>query len=304
MKGDAIGYMNMQRLAIRDDDISFWTNPKDIIDVYGELLNSGISLSFAVIPESYRLCHPGNRKKFYVSKEKRMIYENRELIKFLTPFVKSGQIEIMLHGYDHSYYIELDKKIVFLDEDVRHTIGNIYPKKIIPELLFKDTKTIDQEILRGKKILEETFETTVNTFVPPSNAIKASAVKIVAKNGMNISGTITNRFNRSFDFYSISIFIKKILWKLRGNSFSYPYEMRYRRHSEITGFSFTPKTNIEHFLRSFDKCMSKNCDFTIATHYWELIENPILKKEYLKFISYALEKADSALLRDLFFRAD
>ena len=125
-------------LAIRDDDTSYWTDPDDLDYIYGKYIRQGIKLSLAVVPESYRLVFPGDRRKFYIVKEKHFVYENKRLVDYLRPYVLSGQIEIMLHGYDHSYCVQINGKHMFLDMDARAAIGENVPDNMLPECIYKE----------------------------------------------------------------------------------------------------------------------------------------------------------------------
>ena len=287
-------------LAIRDDDTSYWTDPDDLDYIYGKYIRQGIKLSLAVVPESYRLVFPGDRRKFYIVKEKHFVYENKRLVDYLRPYVLSGQIEIMLHGYDHSYCVQINGKHMFLDMDARAAIGENVPDNMLPECIYKENLEIKMELARGKEILEDTFKTVVKTFVPPSNALSASVVSEIERLGMNISGTMTNKFNREIDFCSLLVFAKKIIWKRNKGVVSYPYVMVYKKHKELVGHSFTPSTNYEKYIQGFQRCRDIGCDFTVATHYWELIENDKMRNVFYEFLNYAFESEDTACLRELF----
>lgn len=272
-------------LAIRDDDTSFWTSREEIQSLYGELLNKGFKISLAVIPYAHALFYPGDRSKFYLSDEKGYIYDNRDLVEYLTPYVKSGQVEIMQHGYSHSYCVKnAEGGYSLLNATSRKKIGNSVPEQLYPECIYKGAKELRNEIQSGKEILEDTFHTRVATFVPPSNAITAKGIEIVAQNGMNISGTMTNHFNRKFDRWSLCVFVRKMIWKAGKHKGSYPYIMRYKDHTELVGHSFTPSMNYDRFCLAYEESVRLGCDFTLATHYWEVLENLELEKLFYDFL--------------------
>lgn len=285
-------------LAIRDDDTSFWTNPEDLIYIYGDLLKKGGKLCLAVVPESYQLISPGDRTLFYINKEKHFIYENHNLVGFLQPYVNNGQIEIMLHGYDHSYSVVYNNEIRFLDEETRKEIGPRKDIPFLPECVYKDLNVFKHELNNGRQILEETFNTKICTFVPPSNAISADVVKVIDEMGMNISGTILPTFNRKLDVYSIYGYFFKFLWKIFDRKHKYPYIMRYKNHKELVGHAYTPLTDYERYNAEFLFCQAHNYHFTMATHYWEIAENKILNTEFKKFLSL-FQPEDTVLLKEI-----
>lgn len=287
--------------SVRDDDTSYWTTPNILEKIYGEYLCAGNKLSLAVIPCAYQMLFPENRKKFYVGDQRKYINENKELVDFLVPYVRKGQIEIMQHGYDHSYSVMIQGKVTALNFECRKEIG--FEKTVLlGECVYKDIHVLKEELYEGKTLLEDTFHTKVKTFVPPSNALTKETVLEIEKLDMNISGTMTAHYNRKKDIYSLRVFIKKMLWKLVGNTCSYPYVMKYQRHKEIVGYSFTPATDYEMFTRIFAQCLKLGCGFTLSTHYWEIDQNEELKKRFEDFISSWASQAESVCVHELFER--
>jgi len=288
-------------IVIRDDDTSYWTSSSDLEFLYGKLLDKGYKISLAVVPCGYKQNYPGVRSKFYLNREKHVISENKELVDWLTPYVRKGQIEVMQHGYAHSYYILIDGSYYFLDENIRKKVKTeIRDNVIIPECAYM--KEDEMGLLReGKKILEDVFGIRIRTFVPPGNALSSRAAEVIDSLGMDISGTITNKFNRRIDKYSINIFLKKAFWRISGHDYSYPYIMKYKNHRELVGFSFVPGKNYETFKHIYEKCCNMDCPFTLATHYWELIENEQLRNNFFSFLSeYLNETEETTRLCDAF----
>lgn len=286
-------------VAIRDDDTSYYTSPNDLLNIYEKFLVNGHKLSLAVIPYGYKMYFPGNRNKFYLGNKRHYIYDNCELVDFLKTYIRKNQIEIMQHGYDHSYYVNLDGKIRLLNKEAREKIG-LASVGLLPECIIKDSTLFRKQLLTGREILEDTFKTKIVTFVPPSNAINSELANIVDFYGLNMSATITDKFNRKFDKYSTNIYFKKVIWKIVGNKYSYPYVMNYKNHKELIGFSFTPQTNIEWYYKAYCRTKKIGCNFTVATHYWELCENKNLSGEFKDFVKYICSNDEITCLRDLF----
>ena len=286
-------------IGIRDDDTSFWTSKDEIERLYGKYLDKGLKLSLAVVPCSHQLFSPGDRRYFYISEDKHYIYENVDLVAYLMPYVKKGQIEIMQHGYDHSYAIVEGEKNSILYKETRDRVGNTSSLTFLPECIYKDSDSFHEELIKGKKILEDTFKTKINTFVPPSNALNADTVSFVEKMGMNISGTVTPQFNRKKDIYSICVYVNKSMWHLFHRKHPYPKIMKYQNHLELAGHSFTPRINYEKYVREFTYCMDKGFDYVLATHYWEALNNEEMNKIFCDFIENHVLKHETGLLKEI-----
>ena len=76
----------MYMIAIRDDDTSYWTKLVEIRQVYGKYLDMGYKISLAVVPFSYCIFYRGDRKKMYIGEKPMYIYENREIVNFLSKY--------------------------------------------------------------------------------------------------------------------------------------------------------------------------------------------------------------------------
>lgn len=290
--------------AIRDDDLSAWTDVNEIKTLYDSFLKEGGKVSFAVVPNAFEAFYREDRSLMYQGRERLKISENKELVNYLMPYIQNKQVEIMQHGYDHGYYIETSKNKVFLDREIRKEIGNTKLVKFIPECCAKDSATLTKNILEGRKILEDTFETKIKIFVPPSNGLIAEAAEIVNRMGMNISGTITNKFNRKMDKYSLLIILKKICWKIKYPEMSYPKIMKYSNHLELTGHAYTPTTNMENFYKQITFCKENGYSFVLATHYWELLQNKKLRDDFNKLIYSRLKKSDIITVTEAFGRKE
>ena len=131
-------------IAIRDDDTSFWTSPDQLERCYGPIWSAGGKVSLAVIPMAYRYIGLPEGKPLYLTSEKKPVHENIELVKFILPLVKNKQIEIMLHGYDHSYWAMVDNNLpVLFNKEIFNNIKtNSYTTAKIPECIKKSSKEL------------------------------------------------------------------------------------------------------------------------------------------------------------------
>ncbi len=288
-------------IAIRDDDINFWTKPNDLEKLYGDFFNKGGKVSLAVIPYSWKQVNPGVESAFYIEKDigRKYIFENKELVDYLTEKIKENRIEIMLHGFDHVYGVKFNGEVRFLDKLTREEINQTKVKyEFIPECIYKSPEELEKDLRMGKQILEDTFGIEIKVFVPPGNALSKDCVGIVAKLGMNISGIVGKTFNRPLSLKSLINFSKKIYWRVR-YGLPYPFVMDYGTHKELVAYALTPATNIKKLEQIYEMCKNLKAPFTISTHYWEVLKNETLLQTFKKF----LEKLDISrvtFLKDIF----
>lgn len=287
-------------LAIRDDDLSGWTDVNEIKKLYGSFLESGGKVAFAVVPNAFEVFYREDRTLMYQGNIKKKITSNQNLVNYLMPYIRNNQVEIMQHGYDHGYFIEDSNTRVFLDLQARKKIKKNQPLKFVPECCAKDMSTLEKQLMEGKQILEDTFKCKIKVFVPPSNGLTSEAADIIDKMGLNISGTITNRFNRKMDKYSLGVIIKKTIWKTKHPEISYPKIMKYKNHLELTGYAYTPTTNMEYFNNQMKFCEINGYSFVLATHYWELLQNTRLRNLFYNLIFSKLKTSNIASISEAF----
>jgi len=286
-------------VAIRDDDTSFWTKPEELEQLYGWFFERGGKVSLAVIPYSWKQINPGMDKDFYIDRSsgRRFIYENKALVDYLHDKIKENRIEIMQHGYDHVYGVKYNGKIEFLDKNVREELRDYKNYCYLPECLYKSSLELEKDLKEGKEILEDTFKVKVKIFVPPGNAISKESVKIVAKIGLHISGIMEKSMNRPINVRTLINYGKRIYWKLKYN-LPYPFVMDYGTHKELVAYALTPSTDLDWFYRVFKFCREVRAPFVLATHYWEILRDNKLKKNFYSFLE-KLENNRILLLHQL-----
>jgi len=153
-------------MLIRDDDISYFTTPQELEKVW-EKWYGKVDILFAVTPfmvetKEYKIedrefnCHQLGDKEFDIA-------NNVELIDYIKELLSKGYIKIGLHGYNHRYKIENDN--------------------LIAEYDIKDEEILYQKSKKAKEYLEKLFDTKIDTFVPPDNAVSREAIKALSQSG-------------------------------------------------------------------------------------------------------------------------
>ena len=247
------------RIAIRDDDTNFFTNPDDLKFVYENI--EGFPISFAVIP--YVTGFIGGCPEAKGNVDRRGVSGNRELVEYLKTLVVSREGEILMHGITHEYRFANSMKI--------------------PEMLWIDIVELKTQLPVCKKYLEDTFDCKINCFVAPSNKITKRSILEIANLDMNFSG-ITQHFDRQVNFRYLRNYVKR--WTIRAISkIPYPGVLDYGTHFEINACRLDSK---DYLMDMYRFCKKHTLPMVINTHYWHLRDNPKISEWFIEFIQYAV----------------
>lgn len=279
----------MKSLIIRDDDLSYWTNPEDIEKVYKPLFDRKIKISFATIPFAVQMFNAGNFDTFYQDENSSMpIGENNDIVEYIKDKIEQGLVEIMLHGYNHLYSFESQGIIKTATyENLEQSRINNKNIKFIGEYNYQCFHVLNKRTKEGKEYLEDIFKVKITNFVPPSNQIGKDGIKAIVNNNLNLSGLIGRKYNREITLKGMWTYLDRIKFSLQNRGVTYPKISDYGKHKELTGYALTPITNLEKYQKQLDYCLENNLPFQIATHYWEINEE--LKKTFFDFIDNAIK---------------
>ena len=289
----------MKNLIIRDDDLSYWTNPQEIDKVYKPLFDKKIKISFATIPFAVKMSNAGNFDLFYQEVNEKPITENKEVVEYIKEKIDDGLVEIMLHGYNHLYSFECDGIIKTA------TLENLKePRKLnkkinfLGEYNYQGYEILNKKTKEGKEYLEDLFKIKVTNFVPPSNQIGKAGIKAIINNNLNLSGLIGKKYNREITMKGISTYLDRIKFAIQNKGVTYAKIANYGKHKELVGYAFTPSTNWERYNRQLKYCQDNNLPFQIATHYWEI--DGKLQDDFYKFIDKVLSSGmESKFLKEI-----
>lgn len=289
----------MSAFVLRDDDLSYWTDLNEIDYLYKDLFDKGIKISFATIPESIQSINLGDFKTFYQLKgSETLIHKNVDLVIYIKDLLKKDRIEIMLHGYNHNYYLKSRNKLLEATIENKKKLSESNQKyQFIGEYNINNFDLLLRKTKEGKQYLEDTFEIKIKNFVPPSNQISRDGIKAITNNKLNLSGLIGFTYDRENTIVGYKTFIKRILFKLKNHSFHYPYISNYGKHYEIAAMSITPTTDFIRVEKYLDFCLNQNLPVQFATHYWEL--NGQLKSKFFRIINELNEANESKTLSQI-----
>ena len=238
------------KVAIRDDDTSFFTRPEQLERVYGRYWDR-IPVSLAVVP-----CHASTRSKgippeHWEGVRSFPLADNLELVEYLRAQVGAGRVSIMLHGWSHKNY------------------PTGYEFEAAPRL--------DERLARGRGYLEALFGGPIRTFVPPHNALSRRGLQAVDAAGLNVLGSFYSfRPDKKpwgpdtlRNYLRIRAHRRKT-GRTKRDRLIYPWPVRYNRHAEFGCQPLVPRTTLDELVGAFEEARRFGGDFCLATHYWEI----------------------------------
>jgi len=250
------------KFVIRDDDTNFFTAPKRLELIYANIWEE-IPISFSVIPFVSSEANSGDIPNSVRGENKLFpIGRNEELVSAMKLWIREKRIEIMQHGYAHTF---------------KEYAKNNYEVFV---------KTIE-----AKRYLEKVFGTQISVFVPPNNSFSLSGSKAVIKAGMNILMAFSHfPWERPLDRYNFINFIKMLNFYLRyGKKYRYPKPLRFKNHWEFGCYILGPSTTLEELKDGFLFSLRNKGDFCLATHYYAFFEYPRMRDILYQFIDWILK---------------
>ena len=257
----------MVKLILRDDDCNFFSNPKDIENVYGQLYD--FPISFAIVPTVIDVSTIGACPETKGNLSPQYIGNNEELCNWLKKKYSEGKCDILMHGITHSY--------------VTH------PARLAEMEWRTNEPNLSNKLLDYKIKLENLLNCNISIFVAPSNKISSYCLKAVEAAGMHFSGIVPFKFNQRVTINNIKIYLKRWIFRCIYN-LPYPGVLRYTYHNELNACI---PVSLEYLKRTYSICKKKNLPMAINVHYWDLRENPEKLKMIVDFVNYAI--ADGAI---------
>ena len=253
------------KVALRDDDTSFFTAPDQLEAVYHDVWDR-IPVSLAVIPKAAGFRDKAIPEKYWDAARAFPLEENPALVDYLRGRIGAGRVTIAQHGYTHEDF------------------PNGYEFQAAPDL--------EQRLADGRAYLSRLLDTRIEIFVPPHNALSKRGLAAVGAAGLNLLGSFLS-FRpslRPWDAHTLSNW-----WRVRGyraatgraksDRLIYPHVLRYGSHAEFGCHSLIPGTTLEELVAGFEEARRAGGNFCIATHYWEV--DAVLKRVLLQFLDRA-----------------
>lgn len=137
----------------------------------------------------------------------------------------------------------------------------------------------------GKYHLEKVFNTRINTFAAPSNAISPECSEILDQIGLNANCIVGRCMKRKITFRYLKNYIKSNVFKLFTRS-RFCGVLPYKHHNEMNIYEFT---SYEEAWKQYKECKKFNFPMIIYTHYWNLNIYEEKRKELVEFIQDAID---------------
>lgn len=253
------------KVALRDDDTSFFTEPQRLEAVYHDVWDR-IPVGLAVVPQAAGFVDKAVPEKYWDAGRAFPLEENPPLVKALRDHVKAGRVTIAQHGFTHEDFPDGHE--------------------------FQAAPDIESRLAHGQAYLEGVLETRIRVFVPPHNALSKRGLAAVSSAGLNLLGSFLSfrpsmrpwDLHTAGNWWRIKQFREKT-GRTRADRMVFPYVLRYRKHAEFGCHGLIPGTTFDHLKQGFDEARAANGHFCLATHYWEV--DAALKQVLVGFLDYA-----------------
>jgi hypothetical protein len=250
------------KVALRDDDTSFFTSPEQLDAVYRDVWDR-LPVTLAVVPKAAGFRDKAIPEKYWQAERAFPLEENAPLVAYLKSQLAAGHVTIAQHGYTHEDF------------------PGGYEFQAAPD--------IEPRLAEGRAYLERVLGSRIQIFVPPHNALSKRGLSAVSAAGLNLLGTFLS-FRPSLRPWDART--PGNWWRIRryraatGRSKSdrliYPHVLRYSRHAEFGCHSLIPGTTLEDLMTGFEEARRAGGHFCLATHYWEV--DATLKRVLLQFL--------------------
>jgi len=258
------------KLAIRDDDTCYFTDPADLERVYHDVWDR-VPVCLATVPFAIGYERVGIPREHWHDGEAFALERNSALTSFLKSLVRSNRATIALHGYTHQDYPD--------------------------GFEFQSAPDPQHRVDHGLHYLRDTLGATLSIFVPPHNAMSKRGLAAVGSAGLNILGSFLSfrPSMRPWDYMTPANWLRisqfrRSTGRTKADRLIYPHVLRYANHSEFGCHSLIPGTTVKELTDAFREAKNAGGDFCLATHYWEV--DTAMKNVLLKFLDYAGRERD------------
>ena len=253
------------KVAIRDDDTSFFTVP-DLLDAVYHDVWDRVPVCLAVVPHAMGFVDKAIPEHYWQARRPHPLEENPAVVARLRELVAAGRVTIAQHGFTHEDFPEGHE--------------------------FQAAPDLESRLARGQAYLEQLLATKVRIFVPPHNALSKRGLAAVGASGLNLLGSFLS-FRPSMRPWELRTFgnwrrvraYRASTQRARADRMIYPHVLRYRHHAEFGCHSLIPGTTLNELVSGFEEARRAGGHFCVATHYWEVDDT--LKGVLLRFIDHA-----------------
>jgi hypothetical protein len=253
------------KIALRDDDTSYFTDPAQLRQVYGDVWDHW-PVTLAVVPQAAGFADKAIPEKYWQADRAFPLAENPELVSQLREHLSAGRVSIAQHGFTHEDF------------------PDGYEFQAAPD--------IEARLAHGQAYLQQVLDTRIRLFVPPHNALSKRGLAAVSGAGLNLLGSFLSfrPSMRPWDRHTAANWwrvraYRRATGRGKADRMIYPHVLRYRRHAEFGCHGLIPGTTVDELVGGFEEARRAGGDFCVATHYWEV--DATLKGVLLRFRDHA-----------------
>ena len=253
------------KVALRDDDTSFFTAPEQLEAVYHDVWDR-LPVCLAVVPHAMGFEDKAIPERYWESNETYPLEGNAALVAQLRALTAAGRVTIAQHGFTHEDFPDGHE--------------------------FQAAPDLELRLARGQSYLEHLLSTRIRVFVPPHNALSKRGLAAVSAAGLNLLGSFLSfrPSMRPWEPHTLGNWWRVRAYRastdrVKADRMIYPHVLRYRRHAEFGCHSLIPGTTVEELVKGFEEARRAGGDFCLATHYWEV--DSVLKDVLLRFLDHA-----------------
>ena len=253
------------KVALRDDDTSFFTDPERLEAVYHDIWD-GLPVALAVVPHAAGFADKAIPQKYWDAGRTFPLEENPALVSRLRDHVAAGRVTVAQHGFTHEDF------------------PDGYEFQAAPD--------VERRLIEGRTYLERVLGAPIGLFVPPHNALSKRGLAAVSRAGLNLLGTFLSfrPTMRPWDRHTLANWrrvreYRAATGRSKSDRLIYPHVLRYATHAEFGCHSLVPGTTVEELVAGFDEARRAGGHFCIATHYWEV--DTVLKDVLHRVLDHA-----------------
>ncbi len=293
--------------SIRDDDVSFFTPPSRLEMIYKNIWGAGFKVSFAVIPNQKAVNKLNVPPAFRNNDQWFSVNENSCLTKYLRTKIASGSIEILQHGFSHTDMINLpDPYFDFKRGNISYKQNPAFnPLRTSEFINLNEVDTI-KRVTEGKLLLEQCFDTAIETFVAPQELLTKSLWIAIWRNKQNYCGGLGGNILNIIPLDHINY--SNLLRTYINEFFNRTKNMDDNKHLFGSDIIMIPATFRHYWNRFIDNGMSEywfnqfkliweerernRSHFILLTHYWEYFydwDEEITQAEQYKYLTKIID---------------
>jgi hypothetical protein len=253
------------KVALRDDDTSYFTDPERLDAVYHDVWDR-IPVCLAVVPHAMGFADKAIPEQYWQSHRAYPLEENTPLVHRVRELIAAGRVTVAQHGFTHEDFADGHE--------------------------FQAAPDIESRLVRGQAYLQHVLATQIRVFVPPHNALSKRGLQAVSAAGLNLLGSFLS-FRPSLrpwdhrtpgNWWRVRAY-RTATSRVKRDRMIFPHVLRYARHAEFGCHSLVPGTTLADLVSGFEEARRCGGHFCIATHYWEV--DATLKDVLRRFLDHA-----------------